>query len=94
MNPISLPDDFDFNAAVEKAVREAMAPAVRLEMLKNKLLLTGKEVEELYGIPASSLKTWRHRGCGPKCKQYDKGSRVFYEHAEIKNFISGNSIEA
>ncbi|MDR2504208.1 MAG: hypothetical protein LBD82_07515 [Deltaproteobacteria bacterium] len=90
---IVIPEGFDFRAAFEKAMKETLAPVGRLEMLKCKPSLTSKEVETLYGIPESSLRTWRCRGGGPRfCQPYEKGA-VLYEHDDIRDFIRGNRIK-
>lgn len=92
MTSISIPNDFDFEAAFDKAMKETLAPVGRLEMLKSKPSLTSKEVQELYGIPESSLRTWRSRGGGPVFSQpYEKGTAL-YEHAAIKDFLHRNKI--
>ena len=77
---------FDFSAAFDKAMKEVLAPVGRLEMLKCRPSITGKEVEELYGIPESSLRTWRSRGGGPKYYQDTEKATVLYEHDDIKAF--------
>jgi len=83
---ISIPEDFDFRAAVGEALKETLAPVGRLEMLKCKPFLTGKEVEDLYGLRESSLRTMRNRGGGPEYHQAFKGATVLYEHGDIMNF--------
>jgi hypothetical protein len=90
---IPIPEDFDFNAAFDKAMKETLAPVGRLEMLKCKPSLTGKEVETLYGIPESSLRTWRCRGGGPKYYQPHEKGTVLYEHEDIKEFMRKNRIK-
>jgi hypothetical protein len=89
---VPIPEDFDFVAAFEKALQSILASVVRLEMLKRKPYLTGKEVEELYTIPESSLRTWRTRGGGPKFFQPYENGPVRYEHNDIKDFMQKNHI--
>ena len=93
MSPISIPDDFDFSAAFKEAVMATLAPAGELERLKHRPFLTGKEVSILYGIPESSLRTWRCRGGGPKYYQPHKGGTALYEHDDIRDFMRNNHIK-
>ena len=89
----SLPEDFDFSAAFDKAIKEVLAPLGRIEMLKSRVYLSGKEVAELYGIPEASLRTWRTRGGGPKFYQpYEKGT-VLYKHDDIMEFMRKNHMK-
>ena len=90
---IQIPEDFDFSAAVDKALKEVLTPVGRLEMLKHRPTLTGKEVEELYGISAATLRTWRSRGGGPPYYQASEKSQVLYDHKHLKDFITKNFIK-
>jgi hypothetical protein len=93
MNTNFIPEDFDFSAALDCALKESLAPIVRLEMLKRRPYLSAKEVRELYGISELSLMTYRSRGGGPSYIQpYDKG-RVLYEHHAIVEFLQKGRIK-
>ena len=81
-----VPDPEMLRASIEKVLREVLEPMGRLEWLKSKPYLTGKEVQELYGVPAKSLSTWRNRGGGPEYVQSYKYGQVLYSHASIQNF--------
>ena len=82
-----IPDGFDFETAFITAMTEVLKPAGKLEMLKRREVLTTKEVALLYGIPASSLTTWRTRGGGPEYVQPYKNGPVTYTHEAIRNFL-------
>ncbi len=69
-------------------LKEEMQPVVRLALLKEKVFLSDKEVEELYNIPAASLRTWRCRGSGPRYHQQNKNTRVLYAHKDIQDFLA------
>ena len=83
---------FDFAPVAEKVLRELLEPAARLEELKRKAFLSSKEVEILYGIPESTLRTLRCRGGGPDYHQQEKTSPVRYTHDAIKNFMASNRV--
>jgi hypothetical protein len=87
---VTIPEGFDFSAAFDRALKEALAPVGRLEMLKCKPYLSPKEVSELYGISALSLSTWRSRGGGPDYMQPYKNGPVQYTHEAIRLFQEGN----
>ena len=88
-----IPENFDYSAAFDRAMKETLVPVGRLEMLKCKPHLTGKEVEELYGIPEGSLRTWRCRGGGPRYHQSNAKATVLYKHDDIKEFMTKNRIK-
>ena len=48
-------------------------------------LITTKQVQERFGLPATSLDKWRSLGVGPLYRKI-KG-RVYYRIADIKNWI-------
>jgi len=73
-------------AAVAVVVRReiaAMPPeVVEMEKLKRKETLTTEEVEQLYGLNASTLRKLRVNGKGPAYLKY--GDRVLYTHPAIR----------
>jgi hypothetical protein len=76
---------------VREEVREGLKPALRLAALREKIFLSGKEVEELYGISESTLRCSRSRGSsakipGPKFHRTSAG-KIFYEHCDVIDFI-------
>ena len=87
--------DIDKQALIEivrQEVREGLKPALKLAALREKVFLSGKEVEELYGISERSLRCSRtqnnsNRVRGPKF--YRSGDRkIFYKHSDIIDFIT------
>ncbi|MHC1701820.1 MAG: helix-turn-helix transcriptional regulator [Humidesulfovibrio sp.] len=80
----SIPAD-QMDAALHGVLLELLAPAARLEELRRKELLTGQEVEALYGLDAGTLENWRRAGVGPVSTKV--GKRVYYRHAALQDFI-------
>ena len=82
---------------VENILREEISngvkPILHLARLKEKLLLTEKEVEELYGIPVATLQEWRKArysgSCGPQ--YWKKANRIYYSHAAIMEFMRNDA---
>ena len=62
-----------------------MAHAANLELLKKKPILTPAEVSQLYGIPSTTLATWRSRGLGPDYVKAE-GS-IFYKNSQIMKWL-------
>ena len=57
----------------------------------DKRLLTGKEVQEEYGISERNLERWRGEGVGP---QYTTvGRRVFYERSVLDAYIESGRVK-
>jgi hypothetical protein len=91
MTTVSIPET-DLNTAIHQALREILAPVGHIEALKAKPYLSSKEVQQLYGIPESSLRTFRSRGGGPKFYQPYENGAVTYTHADIQEFMTRNHI--
>ena len=49
-------------------------------------LLTTKQVSERYGIPAATLRYWRHVNQGPA--SFAIGKRVVYRCSEVEKWIA------
>ena len=77
---------------IESVLRQEISPVIRLEYLRRKPLLTPGEVEELFGIRESSLRTWRCRGGGPDYIQHGEKGSVHYDPKSIEKFINRNRI--
>lgn len=73
-------------ASMERAIKDAFAPVARLEMLKRQPFLKPEDVEELYSISKSTLKTWRSLKKGPKFYQTG-GGPIRYTHEDIQAFL-------
>lgn len=65
--------------------------AARLEALRKQPLLTTDETSELYGIPVSTLTTWRSRGQGPNYTKLE-GS-IYYTVSQIEKWIAANEVK-
>ncbi len=59
--------------------------------LGRKKLLTGKEVQEEYGIHARNLEVWRCRGVGPAYTTM--GRRIYYERDVLDAFIRAGRVQ-
>lgn len=79
-----------FDAAVQKA----MEKAAHIAALKQKPLLTPREVEDLYGIRTSRLAKGRMMGTGPAYIQERDRGDVFYTPQDINAFIARNRRKA
>jgi predicted DNA-binding transcriptional regulator AlpA len=55
-----------------------------------KQLLTGKEVENVFGIKDETLRYWRSAGIGPKYVRL--GRSVLYDGATIKAYIAQHEV--
>lgn len=74
---------------ITKIERAETNPDIKVK-LTNKLFLNSKEVEELYGISASTLANWRSKMLGPK---YHKvGGAVRYKIEDLNNFMESKKI--
>ncbi|MFC9767021.1 helix-turn-helix transcriptional regulator [Rhodococcus jostii] len=49
-------------------------------------LLTTKQVSERYGIPAPTLRYWRHVDQGPA--SFSIGKRIVYRRVELEKWIA------
>lgn len=76
---------------IENTLKQVFQPLVEIQIIKSKTTLSGKDVEKFYGIPESTLRTWRNRKKGPKFHQSEKGCPVIYTHEEIKDYLLRNS---
>jgi len=87
----------DPNALAQALARElapSIAPlferAADLEALRRKLSLTSDEVERLYGLKSTTLKTWRCNGRGPA---YIKdGGVVLYDQRDLLAFLEARRV--
>ncbi|MDR2077092.1 MAG: hypothetical protein LBP61_09240 [Desulfovibrio sp.] len=87
-NLVPSPENFDFAAAFQAAVKEAFAPAAELRRLKEAPYLTARDVEILYGVPYDTLKKWRKKRIGPIPFRLGGGrSPHVYSHEEWKKFF-------
>ena len=77
----------DFQSIVERVLTQIFQPLVELETIKRKITLSGKDVEKLYDIPESTLRTWRNKKRGPNFHQSAKGCPVIYTHEDIQNYL-------
>lgn len=75
----------NIDMAMREVLAELLAPAARLEQLRRKELISGKEVEELYGLDRGTLDNWRSNGKGPAPTKI--GQRVYYRHEALQEFI-------
>lgn len=78
------------DTALREVLRELLAPAARLEELRRKELLSGKEVQELYGLPYGTLRNWKSKGLGPKTTIFK--TQVYYRHQDLQNFIAAHQV--
>lgn len=78
------------SAIIEKTLKQVFQPLVEIEIIKSKITLSSKDVEKFYGIPESTLRTWRNRKKGPKFHQSEKGCPVIYTHEEVKDYLLRN----
>lgn len=71
--------------------RAALESAAELESLKRKEILSEREVERLFGVPASTLRTKRCRGCGPA---YIKdGASVYYTPSAVRDYLNARRVK-
>lgn len=85
------PKNGNASSIIEKSIKDVFQPLVEIEIIKSKITLSSKDVEKFYGIPESTLRTWRNRKKGPKFYQSEKGSPVIYTHEDIKGYLLCNS---
>lgn len=83
----------DISASLDRVLSEQLLPLVQIKVLKEKPVLTPKEVEILYGIPASSLRRWRAHDMrrGPAYYGGGQKTQVFYTHQSILEWLQSNS---
>ncbi len=88
MSQIAVMTQEQIQAIVRQAIQQVL-PAVEAKR-PGKKLLSGKEVEEEYGISERNLERWRGEGIGP---QYTTiGRRVFYERAVLDAYIEAGRV--
>ena len=56
------------------------------DTIKNKILLSKKEVSFLYGVSINTISEWERKKLLPK--RIKKGSRVFYNKQEVLNQLN------
>ena len=84
--------------ALAQALARELAPSIAplferaadLEALRRKPSLNSNEVEQLYGLKSTTLKTWRCRGRGPA---YIKdGSVILYDQRDLLAFLEARRV--
>ena len=73
---------------LDAVLRDLLAPAAKLEVLKRRELLTSEEVEALYGIPSRTLSGLRQKGRGPRYIQEVERGPVYYSHPDINAYLN------
>ncbi|MBU1229578.1 MAG: helix-turn-helix domain-containing protein [Proteobacteria bacterium] len=89
--PTPAPSAAQMDAALREVLRELLEPAARLEALRRKELITGQEVEDLYGLAYGTLRNWRAKGHGPKMTRI--GALVYYKHQDLLAFIAAHQVK-
>lgn len=79
-------------AALNGVLRELLAPAAKMEALRRKELLSGQEVEELYGLSYGTLRNLRTKGRGPKVIRH--GQLIFYRHQDLQSYIAARQVKS
>lgn len=87
-NPVA--DPAQMGAVLREVLHELLAPVARLESLRRKELITGQEVEALYGLSYGTLRNWRSKGRGPKMTRI--GQSVYYKHQDLLVFIANHQV--
>lgn len=75
------------------AMKEAMAPAVEMQRLSAKPVLTPSEVETLFGITVSTLEKMRMENRGPAYSQLSRKGKVLYSRASIDAWIALQAVQ-
>jgi len=78
---------------IRDAIIEAMQPAVTMQALSLKAVLTPDEVCTLYGISASTLEKMRAENRGPAYSQLARHGKVLYTRENIDKWIRVQTIE-
>lgn len=90
MSQIAIMTTEQLEAFVDRVLQRAL-PAAGAGQPSGKKLLSGKEVEEEYGISERNLERWRSEGIGP---QYTTiGRRIFYERAVLDAYIRAGRVK-
>ncbi len=56
-----------------------------------KKMLSPREIEQEYGIHRKMLAYWRNEGAGPAYTTF--GRRIYYERADVEEFIAAGRIQ-
>lgn len=75
------------------AMIEAMSPAVEMQKLAAKPVLTPSEVATLFGIPVSTLEKMRMENRGPAYSQLSRKGKVLYSRASIDAWIALQAVQ-
>lgn len=78
---------------IQKAITEAMAPAVEMQTLSHKATLTTEEVSKLYGISVSMLNNMRMQNRGPAYSQLAKNGKVLYSRQSIDAWLAMQTVQ-
>ena len=78
---------------IRQAILEAMAPAVEMQRLAHKAMLTTEEVAHLYGISAHMLAVMRTQNRGPAYSQLAKGGKVLYSRQSIDDWLAAQAVQ-
>jgi excisionase family DNA binding protein len=78
----------DYTKVYREEIRQGLAPAMQLETLSRRELLTVGEVAALYGICAGTLNNMRTQGRGPKFVKF--GRTVRYRRQDLNAYFEAN----
>lgn len=83
---------------VAEAVREAVGGAGfgsregrALDALQRREALSDREVEQLYGIKAGTLRNWRSQGRGPSFVK--DGKVILYRRKDLEAYLQGRRVK-
>lgn len=82
-----------FQDAVSSELKTVTGPppeVTRMEVLRRKEYLDGKEVEALFSLKDSTLRAWRGQGRGPAYTQDGEGRRVLYKRTDVEAWLKNN----
>jgi hypothetical protein len=89
MTQVAVMTPEQIEALVDRTTERALAAVQALK--PGKKLLSGKEVEEEYGISERTLERWRNEGIGP---QYTTvGRRIYYERIVLDAYIEAGRVK-
>jgi hypothetical protein len=78
---------------IRQAILEAMAPAVEMQRLAHKAMLTTEEVAQLYGIAAGTLENMRCQNRGPAYTQLARGGKVLYSRQNVDSWLAAQAVQ-
>lgn len=78
----------EFSSTLRNVLENMLQPVIDIEILRRKECLTAFEVETLYNIPETTLRTKRCRGGGPAFRQGVERGSVVYTHEDIKFWLN------